>query len=116
MPDLKMAGATPKSGKPLCASCKYATTVKGQNCEELVKCSYGLFDFNHGIVAFKVSECQEYHPMNHPFLQEMKAIAWHVEARKRGPVGFEKGEEGEMEVVITEPKKRNNTYGPLGDE
>ncbi len=22
MPDLKMAGATPKSGKPLCASCK----------------------------------------------------------------------------------------------
>ncbi len=54
--------------------------------------------------------------MNHPFLQEMKAIAWHVEARKRGPVGFEKGEEGEMEVVITEPKKRNNTYGPLGDE
>ena len=33
----------------------------------------------------------------------MEQMAWIVEARRRGPTGFQKPEEGEMEVFIKPP-------------
>jgi hypothetical protein len=43
--------------------------------------------------------------MNVPWLHEMEQMAWKIEARKRGPVGFTEGQLAEMEVVVTPPRK-----------
>lgn len=102
---IKIHGATPKGGKPLCHTCKYAQIVRGQNCEERIVCQSGIFSSSSGLVTFKVAECHTYHPSNMPWLAEMENMAWRIEARRRGPTGFQKPEEGEMEVVITRPRK-----------
>lgn len=106
----KMIGATPKSGKSLCETCKHARFVRGQNLEERIICGGGMFvtpEGDQGPVRFKVADCSMYHPANHPFLHEMKQIAWNVEARHRGPVGFEPGQ-SDMEVIVTPPKKKHD--------
>lgn len=102
MIDFKISGATPKSGKAICVSCKHAAIVLGQNCEERILCGGGVFPPS-GIVTFKVAQCGAYHPMNMSWKHEMEAMAWIVQARRRGPTGFQKPEEGEMEVTIKPP-------------
>jgi len=111
---LHVIGGTPKQGKSLCMTCKHAGIVRGQNMEEHIECNQGMFSSTHSRVPFRVAECSSYHPSNMPWLHEMKAIAWNIEARKRGPAGFEKPVDGEMEVVVTPPKKREG-YSPLDD-
>jgi hypothetical protein len=104
---IKISGGTPKQGKSLCVTCKNAQIVRGQNMEEHVECGEGLFGHANHRVPFRVAECSAYHPANVPYLHEMKQIAWNIEARKRGPVGFEKtDDENDMEVIVTPPKKR----------
>lgn len=101
----KINGATPKGGKTICLSCKQAQIVKSQNCQELIACKAGIFYASSGIVPWKVAECSSYHPTNVPWLHEMEQIAWKVEARKRGPSGFQVPEgEDVMEVVISKPR------------
>ena len=97
---IKVQGGTPKSGKSLCITCKYSMVLKGQEGQEIIICRR-LFDDRRPI-PFKVAECSEYHPSNMPSLHEMEDMAWKIEARKRGPVGFEP-EKVEMEIVITKP-------------
>jgi len=107
MLQIKIHGATPKGGKSICLTCKKGTVVKGQNCQEVVLCP--LFS-GSGLapVPFKVAECGGYHPSNVPWLHEMENMAWTVEARRRGSVGFADGERlGEMEVVVTRPRSSN---------
>jgi|SRR5579872_142187 len=65
--EFKIHGATPKTGKPICTTCKYATTILGQNMEERVLCSAGMFNNSGGIVTFKIAQCGSYHPMNVPW-------------------------------------------------
>jgi hypothetical protein len=116
---IKISGGTPKQGKSLCTTCKWAEITRGQNMEEHVECNYGMFSAYRGRVPFRVAECNVYHPSNMPTLEEMKAIAWNVEARKRGPVGFEKSEtteENEMEVIVTPPKKKGGDMPTPWDE
>ena len=60
-------------------------------------------------VPFRVAECASYHPTNMPWLHEMEQIAWKIEARKRGTVGFEP-DRSEMEIIITPPSKDD---GPI---
>lgn len=110
MLQIKIHGATPKGGKSICLTCKKGTVVKGQNCQEVVFC--GLFsESNGGRVPFKVSECANYHPINIPWLHEMEEMAWKIEARRRGPAGFnDPAQRGEMEVVVTRP--RNSSLPP----
>lgn len=98
---IKIHGATPKSTKTLCITCKNASIIKGQNCEEMVKCGSNLFE---GFVPFRIAECSQYHPSNMPWLHEMEQMAWKIEARRRGPVGFEKTDDGQMEIVIVKPR------------
>ena len=102
MIEFKINGATPKSGKAICMSCKHASIVSGQNCEERIVCGAGIFT-PLNVVTFKVAQCGSYHPMNVPWKYEMEQMAWIVEARRRGPTGFQKPEEGEMEVFIKPP-------------
>lgn len=110
---IKVSGGTPLSGKSLCATCKHASTVIGQNCEEVVLCH--LFgDGGQGRVPFRVATCSRYHPSNVAWLHEMEQMAWIVQAKKRGPVGFDSPQTGEiMEVVVTKPK--NGGYTPSPD-
>jgi hypothetical protein len=111
MIQIKVNGGTPKSGKGLCHACKYASIVKGQNCEEFITCTAGMFPLpgnSIGPVRFRVAECGKYHPSNMPWLGEMQKMAWKIEARKRGPVGFSEGQNAEMEVVVTPPRKRDD--------
>lgn len=101
-------GATPVSGPPLCKTCKYARQIKGQNCQELIFCQQDIFGEGRP-VPFRVAECGSYLPFNQATMYEMEKIAWKIEARKKGPTGFQKGVEvpPEMEVVVTPPKTRN---------
>ena len=109
MLQIKIIGATPKAGKPLCITCKNATVVKGQNCEEIIFCGRVFGETKYaGVVPFKISECGEYHPSNQPSLYEMEEMAWIVKARKRGAVGFEP-DTSEMEILVTPPKKDGDT-------
>lgn len=115
---IKINGATPKTGKSICLSCKSASVVRGQNMEEKIVCDAGMWHESKGVVNFKVAECSDYHPVNMPWLREMEAMAWKIEARKRGPTGFAKagsipqeGDKNEMEVTVEPPKRRD----PLDD-
>jgi hypothetical protein len=107
---IKIHGGTPKTGKTLCATCKHAKKVVGQSCQELIFCAALTFPGRSDIVPFRIAECASYHPTNMPWLREMEQMAWIIEARKRGPVGFNdpdsRGDE-QMEVVITRPKDSN---------
>ena len=105
MIQLKIHGATPKSGKPLCQTCKSASVVDGQNCEQRIICGSGMFA-PVGVVTFKVHACSHYHPINVPWLHEMEQMAWHIEARRRGPVGFE--QEGPLEIIVRKPGESDN--------
>lgn len=108
---IKIHGETPKSGKAICHSCKHASVVIGQNCEERIICGeYGLWNpHGPGIVRFRVASCGAYHPTNQAWLHEMKEMAWKIEARKRGPAGFGEAVKDEsMEVIITPPSKDSN--------
>lgn len=117
MLQIKILGATPTSGKPLCLSCKMAKRVRGQNCEEIIFCHLFSRNGSPGPVPFRVAECGDYHPVNMPWLHEMEEMAWKIEARRRGPVGFNDPDArgGEMEVVITRPKKSNLPGTPDAD-
>ena len=99
MIDFRISGLR-RIGKAICVSCKHAAIVLGQNCEERI-CAARCF--HSGIVTFKVAQCGAYHPMNMSWKHEMEAMAWIVQARRRGPTGFQKPEEGEMEVTIKPP-------------
>ena len=108
---INIPGGTPQSGKGLCHTCKHASIVRGQNCEERIICGSGIWQSTNGVVQFRVSDCKEFHPQNMAWLHEMREIAWRIEARRRGPTGFQAPEgEPEMEVTIKPPKKENHEY------
>jgi hypothetical protein len=108
MIQIKIQGETPRGGRSICHSCKHASVVKGQNCQEFVKCGAEMFKQTHHVVAFRVAECSSYHPTTMPWLHEMEQMAWTVQARKRGPTGFSNPEENEMEVTIEAPENSVN--------
>lgn len=106
---IKISGATPVSGKSLCMTCKHASVVTGQNCEEIVLCHLFTDGGSKGRVPFRVATCGTYHPSTVPWLHEMEDMAWKIEARKRGPSGFQApAGEDIMEIVITKPRNSNS--------
>jgi hypothetical protein len=112
MLSIKISGATPIGGQPICHSCKNCNRVIGQNREEILVCEGGIFRSTSGRVTMRVATCGAYHPSNVPWLHEMEAMAWKVEARKRGPAGFSQPEENEMEVIISPPSNNGDKATP----
>jgi hypothetical protein len=109
---IKIQGATPTSGRSLCSTCKHASAIKGQNCEERIICnSENIWAATNGLVTMKVAMCGSYHPSNMPWLHEMEQMAWIVEARKRGPTGFQQPFEEPMEIRITPPSGGGKDIG-----
>jgi len=86
---IKVRGGTVASGEPpLCATCRYATVIKGRSLrEEIVECSQ-LAD-GHGRITFAVTQCSKYLHRNHPSLYEMESIAWVLRTdASRRHIGF----------------------------
>jgi hypothetical protein len=111
MIQIKISGETPKSGPAICHTCKNASIAQGQNCEERIICRGDIFNSTKGVVTFRVAQCGSYHPKNQAWLYEMEEMAWKIEARKRGSVGFSDPDlPAEMDIVITKPS-RNKNYG-----
>jgi hypothetical protein len=85
----KVRGGAVASGEPpLCATCRYATLIKGRSLrEEIVECSQ-LAD-GHGRITFPVTQCTKYLHRNHPSLYEMESIAWVLRTdASRRHIGF----------------------------
>jgi len=86
---IKVRGGTVQHGEQsLCATCKYATVVKGRSLrEEIVECSQVAS--GHGRIRFPVTECSEDLHRNHPSLHAMESIAWVLRTNPgRTRIGF----------------------------
>jgi hypothetical protein len=100
-----LGGTTPKSGKSLCLSCAHVARRLGQNMEEEIHCgSYSFDNHSRTLVPFRVSECSDYRSFNSPSREDMDKLAWIVQVRTRGAVGFQAGRT-ELEIV---PPKRED--------
>lgn len=102
---IKVLHGTPKGGKSLCYSCRNAVIVKGINFQELVYCNgvHPTVD-----IKFPVVECSVFDDKAAVSRYEMEQIAWTVQSRTRGPMGFASGDN--MEITI-EPPKKEGKYG-----
>lgn len=100
----KVYGGTPVGNTSLCATCRKATIVEGENLQKVVRCCA-----LESLIIFPVFKCSDYDDKRMPSKYEMEQIAWRIESRVRGPVGFSEGDTGpsNMEVVISPPKKRD---------
>ena len=86
---VKVRGGTADHGQPpLCATCKYATVVRGRSLqEEIVECSQ--LATGRGRIRFPVTFCTEYLDRNHPSIREMESIAWVLRTdASRNHIGF----------------------------
>ena len=110
---LKIIGGTPHGGTSLCVTCRNALTMKGQNLQLETLCCYHS---NPVRVRFPICECSGYDDKRLPNLYDMKSIAWNIETRNRGKVGFQGNTEKDLEVSITPPKKKNEPGGPPWEE
>jgi hypothetical protein len=91
--NFKILDGTPKSGKSLCLSCASMSRRISQDMEEQVFCANTKISGGYGshgprIVPFKVAECSEYRAFTSQSLTDMYDMAWSIQARKKGPVGF----------------------------
>ena len=85
----KVVGGTSSHGEPsLCATCRYATIIKGVALkDEIVEC--GQLASPHSRVPFAVASCTAYSDRRKPSLRDMEDIAWvlRTDARKNA-IGF----------------------------
>lgn len=104
----KVHGGTPQGGNHLCASCRHSHIVKTISAKETHFCRiYG----DRIPITEPVYYCTEYDDKRLPSVEDMRKIAWTVESRVRGPMGFAdgkgkgEGEVGDREITIQPPKK-----------
>jgi len=86
---IKVRGGTvPHGQQSLCATCKYATVVRGRSLqEEIVECAQ--LSSGHGRIRFPVTYCTEHLDRNHPTIREMESIAWVLRTdSNRKQIGF----------------------------
>lgn len=106
---LNIVGGTPQGNKPLCHTCQEAVRIKGMNGEDVIRCRvFSNGSGYYGTVTFPVYECGEYLEKNRMHLYEMEKIAYTIEARRKGPPGFQASatDPGEMEITIKPPVKK----------
>ena len=84
----KIRGGTADHGEPsLCATCRFATIIKGRRLrDEIVECSR-LSD--HSRITFPVAFCTGYSDRRQASLREMEETAWVLRSDpRRNQVGF----------------------------
>src|SRR5208282_2567010 len=100
----KVYGGTPIGNKSLCATCRYAQTMRGVNMQEQVRC---LRMGNQSVVVtYPVEKCSGYDDKRMPSLYDMEQIAWNIKCRVRGQSGFATGEQ-KGDVDVTPPNPAN---------
>lgn len=99
----KMHGSTPVTGPSLCHSCIHGQITKGHDFQEHVWCHRSWHMPTR--ITFSVAECSMHVDRTKPTLQEMKEIAWEVQSRPRGPVGFA-GTEVDIQITPPDPNKQ----------
>lgn len=104
---IKVQDGTPRSDeKSLCLRCRNAAIRQGVDLQYKIRCY--TFEEN---VTYAVSKCTAFDDKRQPSLFDMRAVAWNVETRNRGPAGFVPGKNPEddkanLTVEITPPKKK----------
>jgi hypothetical protein len=98
----KVRGGTPKAGTSLCLNCRTAHVIRGLNLQEIIFCKAGHPAIQ---ISFPVVECSVFDDKRIPSRYDMENIAWTVQSRNRGPMGF--AGDGKLQITIEPPEKRN---------
>jgi len=88
---IKIRGALPSSGEPICRTCRYAHIQRGfRESEEAIYCDYSFSALRK--VPFKVADCTDYADRSVPARWELEKIALiiNVEPTRR-LIGFDRG-------------------------
>jgi hypothetical protein len=96
----KVYGGTPKTSESICLSCRLSQIVRGTNLQQIVYCNAV---HPTARIGFPVYECTTYENKSLPSRYEMEQIAWTVQSRNRGPIGFTGG--NLTEITIEPPSK-----------
>lgn len=103
---MKIHGGTALNGeKTLCATCRFATIVRGRALdEEVVHCQSIT---TRGMrVTFKVTSCTSHSDIDHPTYMQLLEDAWILKPGAKGkPAGFVRNSElksQEMEAIMRE--------------
>lgn len=105
----KVRGGTPKTTVSACLNCRNAQVVRGMNLQEVIYCRAA--GGNQPVrVGFPVTECSVFDDKRVPALYQMEEIAWTVQSRNRGPIGFNNG--GGMEITLQPPNQNPPTQQP----
>jgi hypothetical protein len=108
----KVYGGTPRSQRSLCLNCRNAHVAKGVDLQDRVYCNAGGYGPRR--VGFVVVDCSVFDDKSRASRYEMEQIAWTVQSRNRGPIGF--AEESRMQVTIEPPQKLPSQSMPVGHE
>jgi len=100
----KVHNGTPISKESLCLSCRSAAIVRGSNFELIAWCAALRRTLN-----FTVERCSIYDDKATPPLFEMQAIAWNIQSRKRGQMGYV-GDD--LTSITIEPPERHTQQMP----
>src|SRR5271170_7024706 len=96
----KVIGGTAKGTGSLCDTCTHVHKIRSKGLHEETYCR---LDTPYLRIRFPIESCSEYEDKRRPSLYEMKKIAWRIESRNRGPVGFE---DSVREISINPPVKK----------
>jgi hypothetical protein len=106
---MKIHGGTVLHGEQgLCATCRFATIVRGRTLdEEVVHC--GSITTRGMRVPFKVTSCTSHSDVGQPTYMQLLEDAWILKpASKRRPAGFVKNSElkaEEMRAIMDELRR-----------
>lgn len=92
----KVFGGTPRGFQSLCKTCRNAQRMTGLNLQEVVFCQALA---RSPAITFPVETCSLYDDRRLPSLQRMQEIAWEVQSRNRGAVGFAGGRDMTIQIV-----------------
>ncbi len=86
---IKIRGAVPRGGEPLCRTCRFAHIQRGfRESEEVIFCDYSSSALRR--VPFKVAECTDYADRTVPARWEMEKVALIINVEPaRKQIGFE---------------------------
>ena len=106
----KIYGGTAVNGeRSLCATCRFATIVKGRSLdEEVVHCQ--SITTNGMRVPFKVTSCTSHSDIDQPTYMQLLEDAWILKpASRRKPAGFVKQSDlkaEEMRAIMVELREQ----------
>lgn len=104
----KVIGGTPIGSKSMCQTCRYAQNIRGINMQERTICVRTAPAFP---ITFPILTCSGYDDKRQPSLYDMEQIAWNVQSRNRGPVGY--APDGSLNIEIQPPERQPGQQPPM---